>query len=1176
LRNYNRIVSLSIILLLLFSSITFITAPEEDPFVVSVHVTNTKNGAPVVGASVTINNLNTGDSISGTTDSDGDCYNKNINISGTTEVGHTINVVATHNGGSGEINHSVTSGDVDNRFVILSMNLTYPKLEVTLNKNEDQCNHTATFTANATGGDGNYTYDWTKNGGGTYDTNLNVLTVTGEGISGTVTVDVSDTAGQDDSASLGYDLDASLSITCSTGNEDHCNGRVTASVYVTGGSGPITIDWDKDDNGTYDILNGSATETFDVGYGVNDNFRVRVSDDCSTLYCTDSYSIYPKLDVAIDEQLEINCEHTQITFVASASGGSGNYSYAWCADEDGQYNDGDGTTFKLDCDINELGTVSVKVNDISTGCTDTDSANWNSSYAEFNASGSWDVNCDGELILKIDAEGGTPPYKYEIKINGDVVSSSSTYIHNAGWGSSGTWSWKVTDYCVDFKESASPINWQLPDELTVDIINVNINHCSGSATFTADATGGSNNYSYDWDLDNDGSYEVTNGGTSKTIIGYGKSGTVKVRVTDTEHGCTATNSTTYGINPELTVELQVIIDHCSSTATFTALPEGGGGAGYSFDWDMDNDGTYEIIDGGNQQIINDGPDQNGKVKVRVSDGICQNLDTVSYTINPLLSLNLDVDYGDGVAIFTTEANGGGENYKYDWDMDNDGTYEIIDGGQEQRLYGYDKQGTVNARVTDICSDQVEESANFDIPEELIVNPPTEVIVKGIFELDGTPHTGSPTYYVMWYPDTDANSYIVQESVTSNFSVISNEFITNSTRKKISNMPDGEYYYRVQSCNDAGCTDWSNTMKAVVGEALMAPNPPTTLVAEGTSETSILLIWNDNADDEDGFRIYRNGTLIHTVDANVESYTDNGLDCGTSYTYYIMAYNEFGISPTSNIANGLTEGCVQVPSIPGPPTDVEADAISQNDVDVSWTDASMDETGFKLYRDGTLIADLLSDTTEYRDTGLECGISHSYYLVAYNANGESAASESALATTDECAQPPTTKPVASDNYIKATLMSPAYLHALDAEGRHIGRISIDQAEIEIPGGTYSGLDSHPQVITVYNPQSEIQFYFEAYDEGTVTLNVEASENGTTETYKFENLSVKNGTVFLVNSGAATGQLDLDGDGVYEEEISGVMIQDDDDGGSNTMMYVALVIVVILIAAAVLYLQGSKKE
>lgn len=58
--------------------------------------------------------------------------------------------------------------------------------------------------------------------------------------------------------------------------------------------------------------------------------------------------------------------------------------------------------------------------------------------------------------------------------------------------------------------------------------------------------------------------------------------------------------------------------------------------------------------------------------------------------------------------------------------------------------------------------------------------------------------------------------------------------------------------------------------------------------------SVRLTWLDNADNEDGFRIYRDGVLIATVGENVETYLDKP-PFGGPYLYAVEAFNEAGSS-----------------------------------------------------------------------------------------------------------------------------------------------------------------------------------------------------------------------------------------------------------------------------------------
>ena len=50
-----------------------------------------------------------------------------------------------------------------------------------------------------------------------------------------------------------------------------------------------------------------------------------------------------------------------------------------------------------------------------------------------------------------------------------------------------------------------------------------------------------------------------------------------------------------------------------------------------------------------------------------------------------------------------------------------------------------------------------------------------------------------------------------------------------------------------------------------------PNAPLSLMIEAVSQTAVELRWIDNSDNENGFRIYRNGTTVGSVATNVNTY-----------------------------------------------------------------------------------------------------------------------------------------------------------------------------------------------------------------------------------------------------------------------------------------------------------------
>ncbi|OGO38088.1 MAG: hypothetical protein A2Z03_10130 [Chloroflexi bacterium RBG_16_56_8] len=64
-------------------------------------------------------------------------------------------------------------------------------------------------------------------------------------------------------------------------------------------------------------------------------------------------------------------------------------------------------------------------------------------------------------------------------------------------------------------------------------------------------------------------------------------------------------------------------------------------------------------------------------------------------------------------------------------------------------------------------------------------------------------------------------------------------------------------------------------------------------------TNAVLSWNDKADNEAGYNIYRDGSLIATLDPDSESFTDADPP-GLDHTYWVEAFNEAGSSNQKKI------------------------------------------------------------------------------------------------------------------------------------------------------------------------------------------------------------------------------------------------------------------------------------
>ena len=209
-----------------------------------------------------------------------------------------------------------------------------------------------------------------------------------------------------------------------------------------------------------------------------------------------------------------------------------------------------------------------------------------------------------------------------------------------------------------------------------------------------------------------------------------------------------------------------------------------------------------------------------------------------------------------------------------------------------------------------------------------------------------------------------------------------------------------------------------------------PPPPPTPPAAPTNltlfpgATSIHMSWSDNSSDETGFSLERcagagcsNFAVVATLPANSVTYTDDGLQGSTSYSYRVRAVNaNNGLSSAySNTATGTTTGA---PTPPAAPSGLTASAQSSSSIALNWTDNSSDETSFSVERcagagctNFAPVASTAANTPAFTDTGLQASTSYSYRVRAVNAtNGTSSTySNTASATTSGSGPTPPAAP-----------------------------------------------------------------------------------------------------------------------------------------------------------------------
>ncbi|MGV3773055.1 MAG: fibronectin type III domain-containing protein, partial [Verrucomicrobiales bacterium] len=219
-------------------------------------------------------------------------------------------------------------------------------------------------------------------------------------------------------------------------------------------------------------------------------------------------------------------------------------------------------------------------------------------------------------------------------------------------------------------------------------------------------------------------------------------------------------------------------------------------------------------------------------------------------------------------------------------------------------------------------------------------------------------------------------------------------------------------------------------QALLGDPTLRMHPviPASNLRGSVSGGSIRLDWNASGDsDLQGYHVYRGNsasgpfTRLTSSPIGGTSYTDSAYS--SSYIYMVRAvklersgsgsyYNASqGIFYPSSGGGGSTGGTTgsttgsttgtttggSTPQTPSVPTSGVATSVSSSQINVTWVDASSNETGFRVERktgpNGSWlqVATLGSNATSYNNTGLSPGTLYYYRVFAFNDAGNSAPS-----------------------------------------------------------------------------------------------------------------------------------------------------------------------------------------
>ncbi|MBN1699009.1 MAG: fibronectin type III domain-containing protein, partial [Spirochaetales bacterium] len=190
------------------------------------------------------------------------------------------------------------------------------------------------------------------------------------------------------------------------------------------------------------------------------------------------------------------------------------------------------------------------------------------------------------------------------------------------------------------------------------------------------------------------------------------------------------------------------------------------------------------------------------------------------------------------------------------------------------------------------------------------------------------------------------------------------------------------------------------------KGIVPPPRPSGLVLEVTEpETdvfNIIIDWEYSSEDKiTHFRIERKTgdedftTIADEIGVSTRRFTDTNILSNTEYSYRVLSVNCAGAVATS------VQSIKTPQTIPAPPSDLSAAAVSHKRIRLAWNDNSHNENGFKIKRND-LEEDIVineANVTTYQDSyALLPETSYTYTVRSFNELGDSPESAEAAATT----------------------------------------------------------------------------------------------------------------------------------------------------------------------------------
>jgi hypothetical protein len=198
-----------------------------------------------------------------------------------------------------------------------------------------------------------------------------------------------------------------------------------------------------------------------------------------------------------------------------------------------------------------------------------------------------------------------------------------------------------------------------------------------------------------------------------------------------------------------------------------------------------------------------------------------------------------------------------------------------------------------------------------------------------------------------------------------------------------------YSYCVIAQSDSGGSSVPDSCDA--GSRSLVVAPTAAQASDGDFEDRVQITWESASTTVVLFKLYRDGIFVQTVAGHKRTAADTEVDSGADHVYCVTAMTALGTESATSCDTGRRRILA--------PTGVAAsDDAFEDLVRISWTDASLVEDGYRIYRKPAgaagppgALGTTPANRTSFNDSTGASGVEYEYSVAAFDDLGESSAS-----------------------------------------------------------------------------------------------------------------------------------------------------------------------------------------